>query len=215
MCKLIPIEYHGKKYPANIKVEIEEQAAHFDKISLKPSKKYSLHTEYSAGVRKLNSLLMQDLKSIKKAEKKGIPKLWFSKEWSREFFIFLSRLIGEENHPPEIIEIHPPFTDYCNSIYDFLDKYIPFELRIREKYPETKIAIENRCGTMYSGGKFLLSKNDSLLNLSNILDKNKSKLKIMLDIPQLFSAHKINLRKITKEEIIDVLKPIEEIIHNI
>ena len=55
---LIPIIYHGKKYPFGIKSEIEEIAGHLDKEEINPHEKYSLHTEYSHMKRELNSNLI-------------------------------------------------------------------------------------------------------------------------------------------------------------
>ena len=43
--ELIPIIYHGKKYPFGIKSEIEEIAGHLDKETINPKNKYSLHTD--------------------------------------------------------------------------------------------------------------------------------------------------------------------------
>ena len=214
MSLLIPIQYHGKLYPDKIKPKIEEIAGHFDKDKIHPKKKYSLHTEYSVGKRKLDSKLLVDLPIIMNAQKNGVPQLWFNNEWSKEFHNFILKIVGD-NNPPTIIEVHPPFNDYCNSVYDFINNYVAFELQVKESFPETDILIENRCGTIYSGGKFLFSKNEELLILSEILDKNKMKLRIVLDIPQLFAAHRINLRKISEKEIEDALNPIELIKHNI
>jgi len=214
MSLLIPIQYHGKLYPDEIKPTIEEIAGHFDKVKIHPKKNYSLHTEYSVGKRKLNSKLLVDLPVIMNAQKNGVPQLWFNNEWSKEFHNFILKIV-EDNNPPKIIEVHPPFNDYCNSVYDFINNYVAFELQVKESFPETDIFIENRCGTIYSGGKFLFSKNEDLFVLSEILDKNKMKLRIVLDIPQLFAAHGINLRKISEKEIEDALNPIESIKHNI
>ena len=214
MSLLIPIQYHGKLYPDEIKPKIEEIAGHFDKVEIHPKKNYSLHTEYSVGKRELNSKLLENLPTIRNAQKKGVPQLWINNEWSNEFHSFILKLVSE-NNPPTIIEVHPPFNDYCNIVYDFINHYAAFELKVRESFPETDILIENRCGTIYTGGKFLFSTNEDLLVLSEILDKNKMKLRIVLDIPQLFAAHRINLRKISEKEIEDALNPIELIKHNI
>lgn len=44
---LIPITYHSKKYPENVISNIDEIAGNFDKDTIDPKRKYSLHTEYS------------------------------------------------------------------------------------------------------------------------------------------------------------------------
>ncbi len=51
------IKYHGREYPADIPLRIEEIAAHFDITSVRGNLKKSLHTEYSYGKCKLNSAL--------------------------------------------------------------------------------------------------------------------------------------------------------------
>ena len=84
--------------------------------------------------------------------------------WSINFFEFIQTLVGQ-CAPPEVIEIHPPFDDYCRSIDHFLDVYETFEKSVLDVYPSTLICIENRAGTRYRGGKFLISKVDSLSQL--------------------------------------------------
>jgi len=211
---LIPIKYHRKIYPSIIKSNIEEIAGHFDKENIRPKMDYSLHTEYSVGKRNLVSKLLSDLHYIKNANKNSVPQLWYNKKWSGDFYNFITRIVGN-NKPPDIIEIHPPFSDYCNLVYDFIQNYAIFELKIRETFPDTKIFIENRCGTIYSGGKFIFSKINELNQLSDVLDKNNLKLKIVLDIPQLLAAHNINLRNISIANIESVLESIKTIAHNI
>jgi hypothetical protein len=111
---LIPIKYHSKSYPHHIKPEIDEVAGHFDVNKISVSRKFSLHTEYSYGARKLNSELLKNFQLIRESNKKGVPQLWFSVEWAIEFAKFIKSLC--KKHSPQIIEIHPPFTDYAKSI---------------------------------------------------------------------------------------------------
>ncbi|WP_338100031.1 hypothetical protein [Methanolapillus africanus] len=94
--------------------------------------------------------------------------------------------------PPKYIEIHPPFSDYTPSMSDFIDKYSVFEDLILEKYPQTQILIENRSGSTYKGGTFILSAADSFLELSDLISSNKLKLRITFDVPQLCTAHDID-----------------------
>ena len=56
---LIPITYHSKKYPVGITSNIDEIAGNFDKSSISPIRKYSLHTEYSHMKRKLDNSLIK------------------------------------------------------------------------------------------------------------------------------------------------------------
>jgi hypothetical protein len=89
---------------------------------------------------------LQHCPILKEANKKGIPQLWKNEAWAINFFEFIQALIGD-CAPPEVIENHPPFDDYCRSIDRFLDIYETFENRVLEGYPSTTICIENRAGT--------------------------------------------------------------------
>ena len=63
---LIPITYHSKKYPVGVMSNIDEIAGNFDKDTIKPQRKYSLHTEYSHMKRKLNNKLINKYPELKK-----------------------------------------------------------------------------------------------------------------------------------------------------
>lgn len=125
MIIFIPIQYGKKRYSDGIDCKIHEVAGHFDKENIENEIKYSLHTEYSHSARKLNHTLIQKYPIHSEANKNGIPQLWKSKEWSEVFADYITALIANHN-APEIIEIHPPFNDYCNSIELFLDRYSIF-----------------------------------------------------------------------------------------
>ena len=192
--KFIPVNYRGKAYPAGISCLSKEVAGHLDKTSISVSGPYSLHTEYSYGKRKLNSPILQHHPVLKDASKDGIPQLWKNEAWSSNFFEFIQALIGD-GAPPEVIEIHPPFDDYCRSIDHFFDSYETFEKSVLEVYPGTKICIENRAGTVYRGGKFLISKLDSLSQLCKGIHCRELDLRLALDYPQLFTAEHDNLEQ--------------------
>jgi hypothetical protein len=113
--------------------------------------------------------------------------LWRNKEWANDFLKYIDWLIGS-NKPPEVLEIHPPFNDYCSSFYEFLEIFNIFYQDFKNKYPATTIVIENRFGTRYKGGKFLLSKCSDILEFCIILNNSNIDLKIVLDYPQIFSA---------------------------
>lgn len=202
MSKLIPIQYHGKKYPNDIDCNIIEVAGNFDKVNLEVDKAYSLHTEYSYMKRKLDTELLEGLDEIKKSHKQFVPQLWKNEKWAIEFAEFIIRLIGD-NPDPEIIEIHPPFNDYCKNFDTFINCYVPFYEIIKNRYKETKIFLENRCGTYYTGGKFLLSTCDEVIELCKVIKRNNIDLNIVLDYPQIFSAEKIKLDNIQLEKIIN------------
>ena len=110
---LIPVKYHRRNYPPHIKAEIDEIAGHFDVSRMSAARKFSLHTEYSYGKRKLESDLLEKLPVLKNAQKNGVPQLWYSKQWAVEFAKFIKLLCDKEG--PTIIEIHPPFTDYAET----------------------------------------------------------------------------------------------------
>lgn len=201
MSKLIPIKYHEKNYPPRIKCTIQETAGNFDKEKIVVNSEYSLHTEYSYMPRSLDSKIVHDLFQITAAHKDNIPKLWYDKDWANEFFIFIDRLIAT-NNSPKVLEIHPPFKEYCDSFMQFLDVFKVFYDKYKNKYPQTIILIENRCGTMYKGGKFLLSTCSDILNFCEILKNSNIDLKIVLDYPQIFSAELIKMDNVNLKKIL-------------
>ncbi len=187
MASFIPIRYHGRCYPSGIEAQISEVAGHFDKESIEVASVYSLHTEYSYGRRRLSSSLLDRFPTIRTSNNRGVPRLWVNDLWVEEFCNFIVAIVGT-NSPPKIIEIHPPFDDYCSSVRDFLGHYGIFESLILSLYPSVQVLIENRCGSTYSGGKFLISTYEDLEVLCQEIETRNLKLGIALDIPQLFTA---------------------------
>jgi hypothetical protein len=175
------------KYPSHIEANIHEISGSFHKEKLIVKYPYSLHTECSYGPREFNSKIISDICCIKMAQRENIPQLWHCGSWANNFFEFIERLIGS-NKPPEILEIHPPFNDYCSSFNQFMDIFKVFYDKFKNKYPTTSILIENRFGTRYKGGNFLLSTCSDVLEFCEVLRKTGIDLKIVLDYPQLFSA---------------------------
>lgn len=197
------IKYHKQQYPSNIPLRIEEVAAHFDVKSINPRMQYSLHTEYSYGKRDFINKNLDGLDSIVSANKKGVPQLWKNKEWAKEFAEFIIR--GTKEFPePKAIEIHPPFDDYTANIEDFISIYKLFEDIIKNTYSNTEIHIENRCGSIYSGGKFIISSLPQIIKLCGLIEKENLKLKMAFDIPQLYTAHLVSPSK--KQLITELLK---------
>lgn len=205
---LIPVKYGRRQYPNSITPKIQEIAGHFDVIVIRPTISYSLHTEYSYGKRNMTSDLMGKFQTIVNSRKNGVPRLWFNEEWSKEFSDFIKALVNT-NDPPKIIEIHPPFDDYCKSMELFVENYKIFEDKILKIFPEIEILIENRCGTVYSGGKFLLSSNEDIVKLSELISISNLKLRVVLDFPQLFTKHVVS-RSLSKVLIKDILNPIKD-----
>ena len=217
MSIFIPVDYDGRRYPEDISPKIKEVAGNFDVPYIRPLKEYSLHTEYSYGKRKFDTNLISSFNTIKESHKDFVPKLWANKKWAEEFSDFIIKLVGS-NRPPKIIEIHPPFNDYCNSIDDFIEIYQVFEGRITETYPETEILIENRYGTIYRGGKFLVSNVSDLEKLCDLINKNGLRLRVVLDFIQVFSSYNLGPGKFNMEKISSVMKsiyPIREMIKGV
>ncbi|ADQ07910.1 conserved hypothetical protein [Caldicellulosiruptor hydrothermalis 108] len=211
---LIPVQYHGFRYPATILPKIEEIAGHFDVKEISPVMPYSLHTEYSFSKRNMSSRILQQFNVLREAIYQGIPMLWYSKQWAEEFAEFILSLTWGKREPT-IIEIHPPFSNYT-SLKEFIDIYTIFEVKIKERYKNTLILIENRCGSLYSKGKFIVSTSQQLMNLVNEIEKRKIELRITLDIPQLLTAHYINTDNINRiTEIFQIIKEIKDYIYGI
>lgn len=187
MVRLIPVQYSNRGYPLGIQPEIQEIAGHFDVGAIHSRMSYSLHTEYSYGPRAFTSFPLIKLSTIKRSNKNGVPQLWFNSQWAEEFSQFISILTWDRE--PQIIEIHPPFNDYCRNIEEFIECYKIFEEKTLAVYPKTEIFIENRSGSLYHGGKFLISRDVDLINLIEQLKLCGLRLKIALDIPQYITAH--------------------------
>jgi len=190
MPTLIPIQYRNHKYPNGIKANIKEIAGNFDSSTIDHDGDYSLHTEYSYASRKFDNSIIKKYETICCANKKGVPMLWYSLDWANEFVEFILDFTRNSSQP-RIIEIHPPFSDYCD-IDSFMEKYTVFEKKINNIFNNTIILLENRSGTIYKGGEFIISKIDQIIELSDYIDKNDLDLRITLDLPQLLTAYKIN-----------------------
>lgn len=80
-------------------------------------------------------------------------------------------------------------------------------------FPKAIILIENRSGTRYSGGNFIVSTIEQLVSLSNLIDEKGSDLRITLDLPQPFTAHSISKSK--NDLMIEIFNAIKSIRHNI
>ena len=140
------IEYNGVQYPEGYSAQIHEVAGHLDKATIETTEAYSLHTEYSYGKRKFDTERIAAFPILCEANKDGVPQLWKSNEWAEEFAAFIIGLT-QGHKSPVIIEIHPPFNDYC-SLDEFSERYRIFEQKIHVAYPDTSIVIENRSGAV-------------------------------------------------------------------
>ena len=198
------VKYHAQEYPSDITLRVEECAAHFDITAVKAELKRSLHTEYSYGKRKFDSSVVTAFPALTEAQKNGVPQLWKSVGWGLQFADFISTLTA--GTVPAVIEVHPPFTDYTN-MDDFVASYMAFEEVILDRYPDVDILIENRCGSVYKGGKFLVSKLQDVAALCEQIEKNQLRLKIAYDVPQIYTAH--NAKKQTAY--LDLLRQTREL----
>lgn len=186
----ILVEYNGLAYPKGYTPVVQEVAAHFDKESIEPKGAYSLHTEYSYGKRKFNSSAIARCPALMAAQKDGVPQLWKSVEWANEFADFIIGLT-EKHHPPTVIEIHPPFSNYC-TLDEFAERFRTFEARIHAVYPDVIIVIENRAGKRYRGGNFIIRKAKEIAALCELIYEEHLNLGIVLDFPQLLTGENIN-----------------------
>lgn len=194
----ILVEYDGIPYPDGYSAKLQEVAAHFDKESISPVGAYSMHTEYSFGARNFNTNRIAKYPALINAHKDGVPQLWKSSEWAKEFADFVIDL-SVDFQSPTVVEIHPPFNDYC-TLEDFASCYQLFEEKIHTAYPDTLIVIENRAGKRYRGGQFLVSKSKEIAALCEIIREKKLNLGIVLDFPQLLTAENIDPYKFKVEK---------------
>lgn len=209
------VEYNGVPYPVGFPTQIHEVAGHLDKESIEDVGAYSLHTEYSYGKRKFDTARISSYPALR-ANKDGVPQLWKSVEWANEFADFVIGLA--QGHPaPKIIEVHPPFNDYC-SLAEFPERYRVFEERIHATYSDTLIVIENRAGAVYRGGKFLIGKGKEIAALCEIIQQQDLRLGVVLDFPQLLTAEGVDTLRFKAEKYlgaVEALTPYRDMIKGI
>jgi len=222
MVKFYPVRYADKEYPPDIKPKIQEVPANFFRQTLQRTElRYlSLHTDPGHRWERDKILSVELLSEFPTIRNKMfdlgnycVSQLWFNEEWSMEFSGFLVRMAeGIDRQRIRVIEIHPPFDTYCDSLETFLDTYAVFEDEVLKEFPSAIINIENRCNPApkSKGGKFILSTNKDIIKLSDLISKKNRKLRIVVDIPQLFTAH--YKRKLLSEVMIrEALAPLRDI----
>lgn len=210
------VQYGGISYPDGIEPELVEVAGHLDKDRIDNYPDYSLHTEYSYGKRSFGSRLVSMYSALLEANKDGVPQLWKSKEWAGQFADFVLNLT-EDHEAPVVIEIHPPFSDYCDFEL-FFDRYSVFEERIHTAYPNTEIVIENRAGTVYRGGRFIVGKASEIAAFCKKIQENSTKLGVVLDFPQLLTSENIKPESFDRakyDACIDLIYPHQDTIKGI
>ena len=184
--QLIPVQYGRRRYPNDIAPKLQEVAGHFDAKRVSCQGPYSLHTEYSYGSRDFSSPGLSVAPGLSALSRRGIPQLWHSETWAEAFSRFVIDLCRQVS-APSVVEIHPPFNDYCPTVDDFLDRYSVFEGALRAAYPDVEILIENRCGSMYPGGKFLVISAGDMTALAERIDARRLHLRFALDLPQVLT----------------------------
>jgi len=239
MVKFIPVRYQSFNYPEDFEPQpkIQEVTCNLGTENLDRTTCLdflSLHTDPSIVWDKWpkkkekirHSVILSDFKSIfdnfKKAidsKKNCVSMLWLNEQWSKEFAGFLVKLTegkGIKHNRIKIIEIHSPFDTYCKDLKTFLERYLVFEKEILKSFPAADIVIENQY--THKGkqrfGNFLLSDKDHIIELSKLISGHESKprIRIVLDIPQLFSTYYGN-RLLVKSEIEKFLTPLKEYRH--
>lgn len=210
------VQYGGNSYPDGITPELVEVAGHLDKERIEDIPAYSLHTEYSYGKRKLTSTLLDQFPELREANKEGVPQLWKNEEWAAQFAGFVKALT-QTHAAPKVVEIHPPFNDYCD-IDQFIERYKVFEKLIHEAYPETEIVVENRAGAVYHGGRFIVSKAKEIALLCKTIQDTNTNLGVVLDFPQLLTAEHIKTDAFDQAKYataIDTIYPYQSVIKGV
>ena len=154
--------------------------------------------------------------ALQEANKDGVPQLWKSNVWADQFADFVLKLT-EDREAPVVIEIHPPFSDYCD-LELFFDRYSVFEERIHTAYPDTEIVIENRAGTVYRGGRFIIGKASEIASLCRKIQENDTNLGVVLDFPQLLTAENLKPESFDRDKYdacIDLIYPYQGTIKGI
>ncbi len=212
MGHFIPVQYMNHVYPNGILPRLYEVPAHFDAKPFTRPGPFSLHTEFSYGPRKFTAPAVQGFEVLTSTvTSEGTPALWASRAWAGEFAQYIPAFTG--GAAPTVVEIYPPFTAYA-TLPEFLDRYSLFEEKLTDVYPKVRILVENRCGNMNRGLRFTLSTAKQLTEFSTLLDKSPLRLKITLDLPQLFSAHNLSAKNQWKG-MTDIIEQMRDIRHNI
>jgi hypothetical protein len=120
-----------------------ETPAHFGITAFTASPPYSLHTEYSARPRKLSPDLVKNF-LVLSSSVSGIPRLWVIDDWAIAFAEWLISLI--QSVPPAVVEVHPPFREDCQDIYQFLGRFDAFANLGSSLFHVGKFGLQGRNG---------------------------------------------------------------------
>lgn len=214
MPRLFVVQYGRLKYPSNVRPRFVEIPGHFDVRRLAEHQlPYSLHTEYSYGSRRFDNPIVSQFPELVQRQTNGVPRLWASGSWAVQFAHYVLQLASGD-WPPDIVEVHPPYVSDCSSVDEFLDRYSLFEEEIRAVWPSTCIVLENRSGTPLRRERFLVSMTHDITTLCERVQSRRHTLRMVLDVPQLMSAHRINAQSTPKAtaDLMSSVKPHADLI---
>lgn len=184
------VQYRSARYPEGFAPTLTEVAAHFDRESIDVPGPYSLHTEYSYGRRRFDTERISHYPELASAHRAGVPRLWFSDAWANELARFVTD-IAAPHGAPCVIEVHPPFANYC-CLGQFVSRLGAFSAAVHEAFPQTEIVVENRAGTTYKGGAFLMGTAREIAAACSAIRSTGARAGIVLDFPQLLTAEGID-----------------------
>ncbi|MGI6667594.1 MAG: hypothetical protein ACOX5Q_09165 [Bacillota bacterium] len=211
---LIPVQYGRMRYPNPIHPHLVEVPGHFDKEAIPTGlQRYSLHTEYSAGERAWSGNLIKRFATLLRSQTRGIPRLWTSSLWAREFAEFVSALVAD-NAAPDFCEIHPPFRKDCTDMDRFLDLVFEFQSALPARLSNMKVGVENRHGTRLAN-RFLVSTADDVVGLGRSIGRTGSTLMMVLDVPQLLHGEGIDPARASADEIAGVLDSLRPVVDKV
>ncbi|MBM6682334.1 hypothetical protein [Collinsella intestinalis] len=210
------VQYRSARYPEGFAPTLTEVAAHFDRESIDVPGPYSLHTEYSYGRRRFDTERISHYPELASAHRGGVPRLWFSDAWTNEFARFVTD-IAAPHGAPSVVEVHPPFADYC-SLGQFVSRLGAFSAAVHEAFPQAEIVVENRSGTTYKGGAFLMGTAREIAATCSTIRSTDIRAGIVLDFPQLLTAEGIDPLAFDRgryDEAISTLEPHRDLIRGV
>lgn len=204
MSLLVPV-YRPGQAPDGALVE---HPGHFDAPRVPPGPDHVLRAETGSEPRSLRSPLLKGLQVLSGQHRDGIPRLWVSQAWVREFYLHFHRLTRASG-PPRLLVLTPPLFADCPDLETFLALYRPFEAELARRRPGVWLHLENRAA---SSGPGLFSRAQDLGDLARAADGHTLTLRLCLNLPRLFFAH-LGGQKPTARDIEDILTPLRRCAH--
>lgn len=207
MSLLVPV-YRPDQAPDGALVE---RPGHFDATPVPAGADYVLRAETGREPRSLRSPLLKGLQVLSGQHRAGVPRLWISQAWVREFYLHFHRLT-RDGAPPRLLVLSPPLFADCPDLDAFLALYRPFEAELARRRPGVWLHLENRATSHL--GPSLLSRAQDLGDLARAADEHELTLRLCLNLPQLFAAHLGDARP-GPRDIEDILTPLRRCAHAI